>query len=105
MGTFKQYSEQNRKLSSLYELSKQRIQELTLAGRRIGRDMAFLREYCQALEHELALRGYYKHQQQEMLSRKETADGIFLTYSHANGTAEEDPLLAPPPSPENRILN
>lgn len=77
------------------------------AGQRIGCDMAFLREYCQALENELALRGYYKHQQQEMLSRKETADGIFLTYA---GTEEEEEGPSTPPSPvasplSDRILN
>jgi hypothetical protein len=37
-------------LSSLYEAAKQRNQELTLAGCRIGRDIAFLRDYCQSLE-------------------------------------------------------
>lgn len=82
-GTFKQYSQQNRKLAGLYELAKLRNQELRLAGCRINRDIAFLREYCQTLEHQLALRGYYKHQHSDMLSRKETAQGIFLTYSRA----------------------
>jgi hypothetical protein len=78
-----------------------------MAGQRITRDMAFLREYCQSLEGELALRGYYKHQQQEMLSRKETADGIFLTYAEP----EEEEALTPSPSHSSaaslsdRILN
>jgi hypothetical protein len=69
--------------------------------------MAFLRDYCQALEGELAVRGYYKHQQQEMLSRKETADGIFLTYSESLDDSPDDQPLPPlPVSPAHtRILN
>jgi hypothetical protein len=68
--TFKQYSEQNKKLTGLYELTKLKNQELHRINGKFSRDLAFLKEYCLSLEHELGSLGYYKHQQGEMLSRK-----------------------------------
>lgn len=68
--TFKQYSEQNKKLTGLYELTKRRNQELNRISIKFSGDLSFLKDYCLKLEQELASLGYYKHQHADMLSRK-----------------------------------
>ena len=96
--TFKQYSEQNKRLTHLYELAKMKGADLHRIASRALADIAFLRGYCADLEAELLALGYFKHHQREMLSRKETADSIFLTYDESlrafdSPREDDDPLL------------
>lgn len=89
---FRQAHLQNRKLACLYQQSRHRSQQVVLANARFSQDLRFLRDYCLWLETHLSASPHKASE--DLLSRKETADSIFLAYTASSEVLPEAALGA-----------